>query len=376
MNIRGRSAGQAYHSRSQCVWGTTVTGRATRPAYGRAVRLVGLLVATLLFVTTALLAPIAHAADGQATMKRIAGSDRFATAAALAVDRFPSASDAVVARADDPADALAGSYVAGSHVSPILLAQQHAVPQATLDALKSRAVHKVRILGGTGALGPEVASQLQAAGYTVERVAGSDRYGTAAAVARNSGTANIGVRGTQGRTVILANGLRPTDALAAGPLAFGQQWPVLLTTTSALPAVTRQALSDLGIQHVVVVGGTAAVSDAVVADLQSGGRTVERVAGADRMGTATAIADLLVAIGVPLTRAEVANASSFADALALGAHAAPDAPVLLCASVDDCGTTTLAWIAAHSEAVDTVVIAGGTGVVGQMAETPLRLAAS
>jgi putative cell wall-binding protein len=327
-------------------------------------------VALLAFATAA------HGADGEATVRRFAGADRFVTAARLALDRFPSATDVVLARADDPADALAGSYVAGSHIGPILLARQRSVPTVTLDVLRALRVHKVRVLGGTGVLGPEVVAQLQAARYTVERVAGSDRYATAAAVARNSGSANVGVRGTRGRTVLLANGTQPTDALAAGPLAYGQQWPVLLTTATTLPAVTRQALDDLAIRHVVVVGGAAAVSQAIVAQLEASGRTVERVAGVDRMGTATAVADLVVSLGEPLTRVGIANASSFADALALGVHAAPATPVLLCAALDDCGPTTLSWIAARANLVDTIDIAGGTGVVGSRAETQLRAAAS
>jgi putative cell wall-binding protein len=249
------------------------------------------------------------------------------------------------------------------------------VPQVTLDALRSRGVRKVRVLGGPNALGPEVVSQLEAAGYVVERVAGADRYATAAAVARNSGAANIGVRGQQGRTAILANGARPADALSAGPLAFGQQWPLVLTTATSLPTVTRQALDDLGIQHVVVVGGTAAVSDAIVGELRSTGRTVERVAGADRESTATAIADLVVSLGEPLTTVEIASSSSFADALALGPHAAPAAPLLLCHAPEDCGTTTLTWIASRSSAVDTVVVAGGQAAVGATAEAQLRAAA-
>jgi putative cell wall-binding protein len=314
-------------------------------------------------------------AAGPTTIERFAGADRYDTARKLAVDRFASASDAVVARADDPADALAGSYVAGSHIGPVLLADRTRVPQATLDALQALGVHKVRVLGGPTALGPEVVGQLQAAGYTVERVAGNDRYATAAAVARNSGSANIGAKGDLGPTAILANGLRPADALSAGPLAFGQQWPVLLTATGSLPAPTQQAIADLGIRHVVVVGGTSAVGDAVVTQLRSQGRTVERVAGADREATATAVADFLVALGEPVTTVEVAGAGSFADALALGPHAAPAAPVLLCHAVEDCGATTLQWVAAHQATVDTVVIAGGTAVVGPAAEAQLRAAA-
>ena len=319
---------------------------------------------------------LAIAADGQSDVQRIAGVNRFETAAALARDRYASASDAVLARADDPADALGGSYLGGTHIGPVLLSEQHQVPQVTIDTYHALHVHKVRVLGGTGALGPEIDAKLQSEGFLVERVAGNDRYETAAAIARNSGADNIGVRADLGRTVVLANGLSPADALSAGPVIYGQQWPVLLTTRDSMPAATTKALDDLGIQHVVVVGGTAAVSDAVVQQLDQSGRTVERIAGTDREATATAVADFLIAIGEHVVRAEVAAASSFADALVLGGHAAPDAPVLLCHQVDDCGATTLAWIVQHSDAVDLVVIAGGTNVIGQPAETQLRLAAS
>jgi lactocepin len=301
--------------------------------------------------------PPARAADGQADVKRIGGADRFETAARLALDKLPSASDAVVARADDPADALAGNYVAGSHIGPVLLADQHAVPKVTLDALDSLHVHKVRVLGGPAALGPEVDSQLQAHGFTVERIAGSDRYATAAKVAANSGTANVGVRGSKGATVILASGERPADALTSGPLAYGQQYPILLTTAATLPGVTAQALDDLAIRHVVIVGGTSVVSQDVENRIIAGGRTTERVAGPDREGTAVAMADLIASIET-VVRVEVASSTASADALALG------------------GTTTLMWIVSRSDAIDAVVIAGGTTVVGPVAEAQLKAAAS
>jgi lactocepin len=320
--------------------------------------------------------PSAGAADGESDAQRIAGANRFETAAALARDRYPSASDGVLARADDPADALGGSYLGGTHIGPVLLSEQHAVPKITIDTYHALSVHKVRVLGGQNALGPEIDQQLIAEGFVVERVAGSDRYETAAAIARNSGAPNIGVRSDLGRTVVLANGLSPADALSAGPIVYGQQWPVLLTARDALPAPTTSALNDLGIQHVIVVGGTAAVDDTIIQQLEQSGRTVERIAGADREATAAALADFLIAIGEHVERVEVAAASSFADALVLGGHAAPDAPVLLCHDVDDCGATTLMWIVQHSDPVDLVVIAGGTSVVGPTAETQLRLAAA
>lgn len=317
----------------------------------------------------------ALADDGQGDVTRIAGADRFETAARLAVDRFTSASDAVVARADDPADALAGSYVAGSHIGPVLLADQDRVPQVTIDALMALGVRKVRLLGGTRALGPEVESQLQGEGITVERIAGDDRYATAARIAANSGTVNVGTHLDKGRTAILANGTSPVDALTAGPVAYGQQYPLLLTTAGALPSVTRQALDDLSIQNVVIVGGTTAVSNEVENSIAASGRSIERVAGTNRETTAVAMADFIETLA-SVVRVEIAATSSTADALALGTHAGPDAPILLCHSLDDCGAVTLNWIRNRSDAIDTVVIAGGTAVVGPGAEAQLKAAAS
>jgi putative cell wall-binding protein len=114
----------------------------------------------------------------------------------------------------------------------------------------------------------------------------------------------------------------------------------------------------------------------VIAELERRGKVVERVAGADRERTAIALADLLLSYGQALVEVEVAAASSFADALALGPHAAPASPVLLCRSAATCGPETLAWIAARSDAVDRIVIAGGTGAIGPAAEAELVLAAA
>ena len=51
----------------------------------------------------------------------------------------------------------------------------------TVDALHRLGVHKVRVLGGSTAVGDDVVQQLSGDGFVVERVAGPDRYGTAAA---------------------------------------------------------------------------------------------------------------------------------------------------------------------------------------------------
>lgn len=297
--------------------------------------------------------------------RRIAGDDRYATAAAVALDRWHHPSDVFLARGDDPSDALAAAYGSGLHSSPVLLTTRDALPDVTRAALQTLTPRLVRVLGGTSAVSDGVVASLRAMGFAVLRHAGADRYGTAAVVARSEDASIVGQWKEEGRTALLANGRRPFDALAAGPLAAGQLFPILLTETDAVPAPTQEALDALGIRHVIVLGGTDAVADSVLASLQAGGRTARRVAGQDRMASAVAIAGLLEELGISPVRASLVSATTPADALGAGPWGAPDTPVLLCATPASCGPTTRQWAAARS--LQEVVAIGGQLAVSDVA---------
>jgi hypothetical protein len=95
-----------------------------------------------------------------------------------------------------------------------------------------------------------------------------------------------------GRTVVLADGGTGADALAAGWWTSFWQVPVLLTAPDgSLPAPTRAALQATAINNVVVLGGPARISDAVLTEAQAlTGGSVLRIAGADRYATAVEMA--------------------------------------------------------------------------------------
>lgn len=82
--------------------------------------------------------------------------------------------------------------------------------------------------------------------------------------------------------------------MTAAARAGVHEAPVLLTGQAALPPETKQALSRLQPRRVVVVGGASSVSTAVMEQLRSyaTSREVRRLAGSDRYGTATAVANL------------------------------------------------------------------------------------
>jgi len=193
---------------------------------------------------TALLA-IALVPAGRATpsfsLTRLAGADRYATAAAVATDTFGTSPVAVITTGERFPDALSGAYVAGLSRAPVVLTRQASLPPATLKALETMRTARVVIVGGTDAVSDAVESDLQGRGITTERVAGADRYDTAARAAGRAGPVGPGSIGGA-RTAIVASGENFPDALAAGPLSYADRLPILLTPRSSLADATRQSL--------------------------------------------------------------------------------------------------------------------------------------
>jgi putative cell wall-binding protein len=169
--------------------------------------------------------------------------------------------------------------------------------------------------GGTGSGQPDAQPDAPADPHAELRIAGPSRVDTAAALARESFPDGS-------RTAVVVTGQAFADALAAAPLAAALDAPVLLTARDVLPDPTAAALADLGVQRVVVLGGVAAVSDAVAGQLAQGGRTVERLAGPDRFATAVAAARMMIDLGAVADEVVLASGATFPDALAGGWRAA------------------------------------------------------
>jgi len=160
----------------------------------------------------------------------------------------------------------------------------------------------------------------------IERTEGDDRYLTAIAASQEYfDSADY---------AIICTGRNFPDALAAGPLADAYDAPLLLTKPDAVSAALLDELDRLGVQNIVVIGGPAVVSDAVVTQLDATYNTVFRVAGDDRYETSALIAELMsqeiYSGSAAVHRAFFARGDNFPDALAVGPIAAgARAPILL-----------------------------------------------
>ncbi|HEY5455676.1 MAG TPA: cell wall-binding repeat-containing protein [Acidothermaceae bacterium] len=291
-----------------------------------------------------------------ATPVRIAGSDRFGTAIAASLVAFPTAGTAgavVLARADDYPDALVGTALAAAKNAPLLFANGGAVTLATQAEIERvlLAGGTVYLLGGTAAIPATVATSLTSLGFVPVRYAGTDRFGTALAVAHALNDPS---------TVLLATGTNFPDALAAGPAAAHLHGVVLLTNGASLtPAVTQYLAAHPG--TVYAIGGPGVAADPSAIPLS----------GADRYATATAVASTLF---TATTNAGVASGTAFPDALSGGAFQAHFAGPIVLTDPHTLPTSTSAYVTGAKTTIITTSIFGGIAAVSATVQTAIGTA--
>ncbi len=297
-----------------------------------------------------------------ATAGRLAGVTRYETACEVARRATFITDTAVVASGANFPDALSAAGLAGAVEGPLLLVKPVSVPPAVFDTLDHFAISKVIVVGGDDVVAPAVVEAFEAEGYEVSRVAGATRYETSAEVARE-----IARRTTRYlEEAVVARGDQFPDALAVGPLAYARKAPVLLVKPTSLPDAIAQVIDDLGIEDVIVAGGEAAVSDAVYDDVAAGTSVaaIERVWGADRYGTAAALASEGIARGWNSANyVGVATGLNFPDALAGGPAAGNRGGVLLLCKTASLPAAPTTFLTAHKDEVLRADIYGGADVV-------------
>lgn len=97
-----------------------------------------------------------RALPGIVGVDRLAGSNRYLTSVKINTRLFTAASTAYLATGTGFADALSGAALAGATDSPLYLAMPNCVPRATIHAIAAQNIGTTVLLGGPGALGPNV----------------------------------------------------------------------------------------------------------------------------------------------------------------------------------------------------------------------------
>lgn len=260
---------------------------------------------------------------------RVAGIDRYETAARAAQrywDGWDSYQNTVIVANGEPghyADALSANYLAGCLNAPILLTHTNVTPQFTLNKLQDLSDDSdgfdIIIVGGTGVVSAAQRNALDGEGWdddSVTRIGGADRFAT------NANVINSDFCDDSDDVGVIATGMDFPDALGAGPVAY-EGHALGLSRTNSIDDGVVNALVNNGVDSVIVLGGESVVGHEVVTRLDDAGIDFEqRIAGTDRSGTSTELADYAMEnFGFSNWRANVASgypAGGGADALGGG----------------------------------------------------------
>lgn len=297
---------------------------------------------------------------------RISGNDRYATAIEISKWNFSRSWYAVIATGEAFPDALSASGLCGALDAPLLLTKKASLPKGLLGELDRLDVRQVMIIGSTDAVSAEVEIALQKAGYPTYRIQGRDRYMTAANVAGKVHDL-IGNKAS-----ILVRGDQFADALSAAPWAYWYQIPIVLTRPDELPGSSSSFYSSRGIKSVIVVGGTAAVSDGVVASLPSCVVDVYRCAGSDRYKTSVAVARDLGSSTFDHAVIGVATGLNFPDALGGGVACGRWASPILLTSPSGVSPAAATYLVDSKSKVQEVQVYGGSTVLPDAILTSVR----
>ena len=178
------------------------------------------------------------------TVTRVSGATRYDTSAAVALSQSAShvgtvggMPTAILASGATFPDALAAGPLAFARALPVILTDSATLSAPAAAALRTLGVTHVLIAGGVASVSSAVEAALDASGITTTRLAGADRFDTAARIAAYA-VNDLGFSFTR---PALADGTEFPDALAAGPFAGKSLSPILLT--HLVPAATAASLA-------------------------------------------------------------------------------------------------------------------------------------
>ncbi|MFO0704853.1 MAG: cell wall-binding repeat-containing protein [Candidatus Andersenbacteria bacterium] len=311
------------------------------------------------------------------SLVRLSGANRVATGLDISQDSFPadgSVSAMVIATSQNFPDGLAAGPLANMVGGPVLLNPQSGLDSAVAaeivrlwDGLDDGATD-IYMVGGTSALSTTVEASIAALNskIDVERISGATRIETAIGVAQTEDV----LRGHGPSEAMVVTSENFPDALAASAPASdsginGDCMPIVLTPRTALPSIVGSYLTGVSgtLATANIIGGTAAVSDAVKASVDSIIATTTRISGGDRYATATEVADAFYTGDLAPLTIGVATGLNFADALTGGAHSGNKHQPLILVRSTDVPTATVDYVTDNSGTIYGGFVYGGTSAI-------------
>ena len=256
----------------------------------------------------------------------LVGTNRYDTAIKLSQSQYSAADTVIIVNGGAMADGLGATPLAKFKNAPLLLTETNSLPDSTIREIKRLNAKNVIIVGGAGVVSDNIKLQLQKLVSNVERIYGSDRYGTSLEVAKY-----IDKNCYHVSNIVISNGYGEADALSIASVAGRDNMPIILVGNNNIPSATYEWLKNKNIENAYIIGGTAVVSDNVlnqIDSITSGDVRNNRFGGRDRFETNAMIIDRFY--GNIIDKVYITKGYELIDALAAGPIAAINgSPVVL-----------------------------------------------
>lgn len=193
----------------------------------------------------------------------------------------------------------------------------------------------------------------------LERLAGQNRFLTA-----NEISARIF---TKSKWAVLANGESYADTLAGVSLASSLDAPVLFAGKHSLNPNTRSELSRLGVEGAYILGGSSAISEGLVNELEAMGISATRISGKNVIDTSLNIAEKTHNLN-SYDQIILTSQNNFADALSASAYSAKmKAPIIFTDGQNL--ETELSQFVLNKDIKDIIVVGGPNSISDRLVDS-------
>lgn len=286
--------------------------------------------------------------NAETTMKRISGQTRYDTCKEISKSGWTTSENVIIANGENYPDALGAAALSHKYNAPILLVHGKSLKDNPIlvSELKRLNTKNITILGGTGVVSQSIEDSLKQSGYSLQRLAGENRYATAVNIAEKLGNVS---------EIVISNGEDFAGSLSVAPVSGINNTPVLLVSKDTVPSAVQTYLKKHNIKTTYVLGDKTVISETVASKFPN----VKRISGDTRYSLNKNIINNFKS-SMNFNTTYITSGEGFADALSgIGLAVKDGSPIIFASNASNSDMRQLLT----GQPIKSNVILGGEGIL-------------